>query len=184
MTNEYDKFQNFLASFSASRVLLQRAHKEGFFIEGMMLYASLIDGFLRIAIILKTQLENGDAEVEDIFIHQGEGGDFLTERKVIATALEKGIISEKLAKKINGLYDERNKIVHRFFLTHIQYNSLAPHLIDYELTYHELWKIVYELEAEQIQTGVGMTTSGPALTKDDEERIFENLTKKIDNKAT
>jgi hypothetical protein len=45
-------FANFLYSFGAVRKLLERAHGPGFLIEAIVLYVSLIDGLLRIALVL------------------------------------------------------------------------------------------------------------------------------------
>jgi len=52
-----------------------------------------------------------------------------------------------------------------------------------EFTYHEIWKIVYNLESEQIKTGVGMTKTGDKIVEEDKKKIMEEMKKKIDSKG-
>ncbi|MFB9240002.1 hypothetical protein ACFFWC_31505 [Plantactinospora siamensis] len=63
--------------------------------------------------------------------------------------------------EVVDLYEYRNAIVHRFFLTSIQYADLAPHLVRYERVYDQCFAIVAELEDQQVCEGKGMTVAGP-----------------------
>ena len=49
-------FANFLYAFGAARKLLERAQERGSLIEGIVLYVSMIDGLLRIAMVLDKQV--------------------------------------------------------------------------------------------------------------------------------
>jgi hypothetical protein len=177
----FSKFSNFLRAFGATRILLQRAHKEGFLIEGIVLYASLLDGLLRITLILKSQLDAKDDTIDELFIFQDENGPYYTERQIFKLAHCKKIINQKLYKEINSLYDQRNKIIHRFFLTDIEYGHLPNFLNRYELAYQEVYKVVYDLESEQIKQGAGMTVAGPKMTQNEKKQVLKELHKKIDS---
>lgn len=129
-----------------------------------MLYVSLIDGLLRIAIILDKQLA-GDPVTVSEYIVQVPGGSKFTERAIWQEAHRRGLIDETLRDEVVDLYDYRNAIVHRFFLTEIRYADLAPQLDRYEHVYDQCLAIVAELEDRQVREGKGMTVAGPAADR-------------------
>jgi len=178
---DFSKFSNFLRAFGANRILLQRAHKEGFLIEEIVLYSSLLDGLLRIALILKSQLDAKDDTIDELFIFQDENGPYYTERQIFKFARDKNLINKKLHTEINSLYDQRNKIIHGFFLTAVEYGHLPSFLYRYELAYQELYEVVYDLENEQIKQGTGMTAAGTIMTQNEEKQILKDVHKKIDS---
>ncbi|MFG1660657.1 hypothetical protein ACGFIY_29380 [Micromonospora chersina] len=151
---------NFVHSFAAARLLLQRAHEQGFLVEGMVLYVSLIDGLLRLAIVLDKQLA-GDPVTVDEYMEQVPGGAKFTERAIYQEARRRGLIDEALMNEVVDLYEYRNAIVHRFFLTRLQYADLAPNLVRYEHVYDQCLGIVADLEDRQVREGKGMTVAGP-----------------------
>jgi len=61
---KFERFENFISAFGATRLLLQRSYKQGFLIETLVLYAAIVDGFCRIALILKQQIENKNADFD------------------------------------------------------------------------------------------------------------------------
>ena len=68
-----------------------------------------------------------------------------------------------------------------FFVSDIQYADLEEPLAAYEIVYHKLFKIVYDLESEQISKGVGMTTLGEYSDEDKEEielKVLEKIKKR------
>jgi hypothetical protein len=92
-----------------------------------------------------------------------------------------GIIPQEILDELNALYDKRNDAIHKFFLTGLQYVDLPPFLERYEIMYKTLNRIVYDLEAEQIRRGVGM--SAPTkTTKEDTLAILKDVAMKIDPK--
>jgi hypothetical protein len=175
-----DAFENFIYAFGAARLLLSRAHDQGFLIEGMALYASLLDGFLRIALVLKRQLKAKSSAIDDTLIQQRKGGTFYSERQVYRMAFQEGVIDEATYQALGRLYDRRNDIIHKFFLTPITYQSLPDDLLQYEQLFNALYAIVYALEKEQIELGVGMTTTGSA---DRNAEFFERVNDKIAPKS-
>ena len=178
MSKEFKKLENFIYACGAARIILRRAHDEGFLIEGIVLYASLIDAFLRIAIVLKRQIRFRSSNIDYSLISQDtEERKHYSEREIFKMALKEKIINEELYNELNLLYNKRNSIIHKFFLTNIKYSDLPKDLIHYETIYHMLWKIVYNLENEQIEKGVGMTTGDDGET--DESSIRKKASEKI-----
>ena len=51
----------------------------------------------------------------------------------------------------------------------------------YELVFQRLWNIVYSLESEQIQKGVGMTIARK-VTEEDKKTIHRDILRKVDTK--
>lgn len=178
-TKSFSKFENFLSAFGATRVLLQQAHEKGALIEGVVLYTALVDGFCRICLILKEQLENKNGDINEKYIYQNDDESNYSEREIYSIALKKDIIDSKIFEEINKLYNIRNKIIHRFFISEVEYSHMEIVCKRYEIIYNKLWNITYDLEAEQIDKGVGMTISGKKITKKDEVVVHTEVMRKI-----
>ena len=176
--SDSEKFQNFLRAFGATRLLLQRAHERGSLIEGLVLYAALVDGFCRICLVLQEQLEKKGGDINQKYIHQHDNEPNFNERKIYSLALEKKIISKNLFKELNTLYDIRNKVIHRFFISEVEYTHLEIVCSRYEKVYEQLHKVTYDLESEQIKWGIGMTVLGK-YTEEDKAEIKRDVYKKI-----
>jgi len=70
MIKTTDKLENFMNGFVAAVQLSHRAGKNGFFIEYILLIASIIDGMLRISLMLQYQLETKSNKVLDALLCQ------------------------------------------------------------------------------------------------------------------
>ena len=79
-------FANFLYAFGAARKLLERAQERGSLIEGIVLYVSMIDGLLRISIVLDKQLAGDPMGDIDDYIQQVTGGPKFTEKMIYTEA--------------------------------------------------------------------------------------------------
>lgn len=181
MPSTTDKLNNFVQAFGAARLLIQKANAEGALLEGLTLYAALTDGFLRIGLVLKRQIVKKTMAVDDVLISQEKGGQYYTERQIQRMAYGEGIIPQEILDELSALYDKRNDAIHKFFLTGLQYVDLPPFLERYEVIYKTLNRIVYDLEAEQTEKGVGM--SAPTEnTKDNTLEILRDVAMKIDPK--
>jgi hypothetical protein len=168
-------FANFVYSFAAARTLLHRAYKTGSLIEAMVLYVSLIDGLLRIALVLDKQLSDGGTGDLDSYISQVPGGVRFTERAIYSEARGRKLIGEALMTEIIDLNEKRNATIYRFFLTDLKYADLEPLLNRYELVFDQCAAVVAELESRQIRDGKGMTTEGPDA--DPQELLIATNTK-------
>lgn len=170
-----EKFANFVHAFGAARLLLQRANQEGFLIEGLALYSSLTDAFLRIALILKRQLVKQNDDIDDLLIWQEPGGQFYTERQIQKFANSEHVIEDDLFKEIGELYDDRNSVIHKFFLTNLEYAHLPKILERYEKVYNRLVALIHALEKEQIERGVGMTRLENAVGRETIEKVLKKI---------
>lgn len=177
--SEVDKLENFINGIGATRQLLSRAHSEGYLLEALVLYATVIDGLLRMALLLAEQIANKTSDINERYIFQDESDrSYLSERDVYRLASERRIIEEDLFNEITALYEVRNKAIHRFLISEIEYSHLELVLDRYELVFQRLWTVVYNLESEQISKKVGMTISGKVDEKD-RSNMFEQILTKI-----
>ncbi len=178
-------FQNFLQGFYTANELLQRAHRTGSFVESVCLTASLIDGLLRIGLVLKHQLDTGTDEVVSELLFQGEGDRRIMEKEIYLRAQRKGIITLDLKKRLDELYQERNRVVHRYLISEITTAQVLDIADKYFKMMERVTVAVAELEKEQIRRGVGMTRAeGPSgaldvsphvRRKHGDESLFRNL---------
>lgn len=180
MEDNFERLGKFTQSVGAARILLKRAHDEGFLIEGLVLYASLIDAFCRIALVLTSQLATKTPDFDLRYIYQETEKDYFSERAIYQLTLDNHIIDQSLFDEINALYGFRNKVIHRFFISDIEYAHIGIVLDRYELVYQRLFTLVYELESQQISKGVGMTVLGKT-DEEDKRSIFNEVVKKIDS---
>jgi uncharacterized protein YutE (UPF0331/DUF86 family) len=178
-SNSTEKLENFILAFGATRLLLQRAHDNGSLIEGLILYTSLTDGFCRICLILKEQINKKTSDINEKYIHQEDEQTNFSERTIYKKAFDNKIIGKDLFDELNALYNIRNKVIHRFFISEVEYSHLENVCTRYEKVYVELWQITYKLEADQIEKGIGMTRNGPKITEKDESEIHKKIKKKI-----
>ncbi|MFJ2081202.1 hypothetical protein ACIOBK_01520 [Micromonospora chokoriensis] len=59
-------------------------------------------------------------------MQQVPGGARFTEKAIYDEALRRGLIDAKLKAEVVELYEHRNAVVHRFFLTGLRYTDLEP----------------------------------------------------------
>src|SRR6266568_4499785 len=115
----WKRFEEFIAGFTAAQELHGRAGKDGSFIECVCLGASLIDAMLRIGIILQHQLNNRTREIPIDLIFQGEKDRAISEREIYRRALAISVIDNDTFTRLQSLYDERNRVVHRYIISRI-----------------------------------------------------------------
>src|SRR4051794_17389118 len=86
-------FENFTHSVSAVRLLLGRAHENGNLVEGLVLYASVVDALLRMLVAHATGERQGTVTHLDLryFIHDETL--WMNERKVYRAARDRGVLS-------------------------------------------------------------------------------------------
>lgn len=179
-----DQFGHFTFTFGAVKLLLQHAVKKEAWIESVLLSASFCDALLRITIILTVQLERMNESVQTIYYTQLEEDSFLSEREIIRRARKLDIISDEFASKLNGLYDLRNRAVHRLFLDDITYKDLRSLVSEYAEVHSEL---IGNLEsAEELYIAESSGKLGPSKSfldaTDDADResvIMELVRQKI-----
>lgn len=164
---EDDFFENFTHSVAVARVLLTKAHEQGNLIEGLVLYASSIDAFLRNLIALKTGSKKGHTISlnPSYFFHNDS--QWMDERTIYSQALQSGVIGRSLYDKLENLYAFRNKVIHRFIISNITYSEIAAHLIEYEIIYNNLYSQLEKIEKPH------------KLNKGEQEEVRQKIQKKI-----
>jgi hypothetical protein len=111
MTTE-SRLSQFMDGFVGATELLQRAGQNGFFIEYICLAASVIDGSLRISLILQHQLKTQSSELLEDLLLQTDADPIVSERTIYRRAEQEGVINSELARKLEELYTKRNRVVH------------------------------------------------------------------------
>ena len=123
-----EDFQNFTHSVSAARLLMRRAYENGSLIEGLVLYASMIDALLRILIAHATGERDGTVTHLDLRYFRHDETLWMNERKVYRAAQACGVLSESQHDELNELYGFRNVVIHRFIISGISYDQIGPRL--------------------------------------------------------
>ena len=154
-----DRLEDFIAGFAAAVELRARAGEHGAFIESVCLGATVIDGALRIGLILKHQLMTGTSEILPGFVYQAEEDKPVSERAVYRRAREQDVIDEPLFEKLELLYQQRNRVVHRYIISELTTQDVLNIALGYEDAIGHVSGAVGELENEQIRERVGMTRS-------------------------
>lgn len=159
MTAE-SRIGQFMDGFVAAAELLQRAAQNGFFIEYICLAASVIDGSLRIGLILQHQLKTQSSELLEELLLQTEADPIVSEREIYRRAALEGIIDGDLARKLEDLYTKRNRVVHRFIISELTTHEVLQIATEFEQTLPAVNAAVGALEARQVEHGIGMSRSG------------------------
>ncbi len=146
--NPADYFDNLTQSLAVARMLLKKAHDNESAIEGICLYVSIIDGFLRLSIIYTRTQKSSDHtyEFEKEMIRQDDGEKTYSEKEVYDIAFKEKIISDDLYGRLKEMYLFRNKVVHRFNISDINYTQIAEACTKFESIYQEIFDIVALLE--------------------------------------
>jgi len=146
MKNNY--FEDIIHSIATIRTLLQNAYEKGFVIEGICLYTSIIDGFLRLAIVYTRTQKTSDHTytINKKIIRQDEGEEAYLEKDIYNIALQENVISDNLYNRLLKMYKFRNKAIHRFCISGISYNQIAEKCTEFEIIYQEVFDIVAILE--------------------------------------
>ena len=169
--NSY-RFEMFLQGVGAAALILSKAVKNKAFIEATCLFANQIDALLRIGIILKNQLINENSDIEIEWIYQGLADKKKSEKNIYKKALDLGIIDQTVYDELLKLYVDRNRVIHRFIISEITLAEVEEIAYRYYKQQEVINKIIYDLEAEQITSGIGMTTTSNNVQGEDEHLDF------------
>jgi uncharacterized protein YutE (UPF0331/DUF86 family) len=164
MSQVIDKFMQGMA---AAVHLLNRAIDRRSALESIVLQANLIDGSLRIALILKAQLDSRSSVIDDSLLQQQDSDPKVPEKAIYERCLQAGIIDKPLFDELSAAYNKRNKCVHRYLLSDIDYYYATKLVFELADIRDRVNAIVEQLENQQIQLGVGMTRTGPQVSKED-----------------
>jgi hypothetical protein len=160
------RFATFLQGIGASSYMLDKAVESKSFIEATCLLASQVDGLLRTGIVLKKQLDDKNSDIDLEWIYQGPDDRKKSEKDIYNKALELGVISKEIFNKLFELYEDRNRVIHRFIISEITIAEVEEIAYHYYLIQQKVNGVIFEIEKEQIEKGVGMTTLGETPAED------------------
>jgi len=171
--DNFEQFGEFMAGFAAAVELHSRATRNGSFVECICLGASIIDAMLRVGLILKTQLDSNSLNIPRELVLQESGDKAITERAIYRNARDAEILTEGQFRSLSSLYDERNRVIHRYVISRIATTDVLLIAVAYEKMIAEIGSIITHLEYEQVRLGVGMTVSGPDTNRETLEELAD-----------
>jgi len=163
MSEAVDKF---LQGMSAAMHLLNRAIARQSALECIILQANLIDGCLRMGLILKAQLDSRRNAVDDSLLHQRDPDPKMPERAIYNRCLQARVVDQSLFDELSAAYNKRNKCIHRYLLSDIDYDYATELVFELDGILDRVRAVVKQLERQQIELGVGMTVIGSPLAKE------------------
>jgi len=174
--NSY-RFEMFLQGIGATNTILKRAFDNKAFIEATCLLSNQIDSLLRIAVVLKLQLLNGNDVIEKEWIYQGRNDKKKSEKDVYKKSKDLGIINGELFDELFVLYEDRNRVIHRFIISEITLAEVESISHSYYKIRERIKVIVDDIESEQIKSGIGMVTLDQDDPGNKSNHLRDNLSK-------
>lgn len=166
------RLQQFIEAVAAATRHLNRAYETRSALECIVLSAVLIDAQLRIGIIMKDQLANETDDFDEALLHQRDGDKKRSEREIIKMAFERGLINETGFQKLSVLYDQRNKCIHRYVISDINYNYVTDLVFQYGEAMDKIREAVTYVESEQYARGIGLVKAKGSGTECDFDEEF------------
>jgi uncharacterized protein YutE (UPF0331/DUF86 family) len=155
-----NRYTLFISSIAATIDLRNRAMENGSFIEFIALTANHIDALLRSSIILTNQLEQNNSDIDTSILFQSETDKPIMEKEIYKRTLEREIIDQKLFDELTRLYNERNKVVHRYIITDIRTEDILQIAFQYDELDDKVWNLVSTLEKKQFEKKIGLYGKG------------------------
>jgi hypothetical protein len=178
-------FMDFLAGFTAARELHARAGSAGCFVECVCLGASLVDALLRVALVLQYQLDHRTRDIPLGLVFQGPSDPAISEREIYRRARGQLVIDTPTFDDLQRLYDDRNRVIHRYIISRITTSDVLDIAMRYERMIEKLNERIYALEERQIEEQVGITVRGPSPQNDEERGFLKDWIKNMaDEKHT
>lgn len=179
---EFDKYEKFMASLAASFDLKNRAIKNKSVIELMIIIANQIDAYLRMAIVMKKQLQEKTNRIDIALLYQGETDTPIMERKIYRQAKDLGIISQDTFDKLDKLYTERNKVVHRYIISEFKTVYLYEIVYEYESVCETVRQSLKVVEDLQFTEGIGIHGNGRHPDEEPTEQNINMLYSQVNDK--
>jgi hypothetical protein len=153
---EVDKYEKFMASLCASFDLKNKALESRSPIELLVIIANQIDAYLRMSIVMKKQLNEKTDRIDISLLYQGENDTPIMERKIYKQALDLKIISQTVFDKLDFLYGERNKVIHRYIITEFKTRNLFQIVYEYEVVCEKVRLSLKKIEDLQFVKKIGI----------------------------
>lgn len=156
LASSLGKYDRFIGSLGAANDLLYSAIDSGSFFEIIAISASVIDAYLRLALVIKKQIENSTNDIELNYIYQADNEKGLLERQIYQHAVNANIIDKSLHDELKDLYQLRNRVIHRYVISNIKTVDLAMISGRYIETTEKVRLILNELENQQTKEKYGL----------------------------
>jgi len=170
------KFIDFMNGFTAAVELHSRAGEKGCFVESVCLAAAMIDGMLRIGLILQHQIHTRSDELLEELLYQSDEDKIVSERAIYQRALDAEVIDQETFDLLQGLYNKRNRVVHRYIISEITTQEVLLTAIKFDSMVRRVSQAIGKIEARQIELDIGMTKQSETHT------TFDNLMKMSERK--
>jgi hypothetical protein len=164
-----------MSGFAAARELHARAGKAGCFVESVGLGASLVDALLRVGLVLQRQLDHHTRDISLDLVFQGQADKPLSEREIYRRAQTQRVIDDSIFQELQRLYDDRNRVIHRYIISRITTSEVLNIAIRYEAMVRTLSERIHAIEKRQIEEGVGITVTGQTSEGSEGQRFIEEL---------
>lgn len=169
---------NFLSGVGAAyNLLVDAIESKKSHIEQICLTATLIDGLLRLSLVMKQQLETGKEIVDPMLLFQGNRQvKYISERKIYERARHEKVITKTIERKLNTLYNQRNIIIHRYLISNIKTKDvflISRRYIQLFLVIKERHRITHN---KLVEKGIGMSRN--FIENPTQEQIHEQIMKK------
>jgi hypothetical protein len=119
------------------------------------------------------QINNKNSEFETVWIYQGENDKKKSEKDVYTSARKLAIIDDEIRDELYKLYEDRNRVVHRFVISEITAAEIEHIAFRYYIMRLKINKLVYDIENKQIKLNLGMTKRGKVPEEDDHKRLIK-----------
>jgi hypothetical protein len=169
---------NFLSGIGAAHNLLVDIIELNIaFTEQVCLSATLIDGILRLSLVMKQQLDTGKEIVEPKLLFQGKRQKkFISEREIYGKARQSKIITKAIERKLNQLYNKRNIIIHRYLISDIKTKDVIIFSKQYIRIYLEIKERHRKIHNKLVLNNIGMAKY--FIENPSDEQIQEQILKK------
>lgn len=160
LASNLNKYDNFIGSLIGSHDLLNKAYESNSHIELVAILSNHVDAYLRLSIILHQQLESQNNEIEIKYLFQEENERGIIERKIYDKAFELKIIDEVILQELNNLYNVRNRVIHRYIISHLKTRDIVRAAYEYTMLCEKIRLILKSYEDKQIGLGFGIYGKG------------------------
>lgn len=125
------------------------------------------------AIVLKKQIQDRTDRIESKYLYQGELDQPIYERRIYSLSKKLGIISDATFSKLDMLYSERNKVIHRYVISRIKTIDLYNLVYQFELVCETVRESLRIIEDIQVENGIGIYGKSENIDKVSPEQ-FKN----------
>ena len=115
---------------------------------------------------MKAQLDSRTSAIDDSLLQQRDSDPKIPEKEIYKRCLQADIVDKSLFDELSAAYNKRNKCIHRYLLSDIDYDYATELVFELAAIFDRVGGVVEQLENQQIKVGVGMTRIGPTLSKE------------------